>query len=39
MWFRDKDGQEFMKEDVQFCIDFIIETSLKLQEFDFSLKV
>lgn len=26
------------KEDVQFCIDFVIETALRLQEFDYTLK-
>lgn len=28
---------ELRKEDLEFCIDFIIESSLKLQEFDFEL--
>ena len=37
IWFRERDKQEFKKENVQYCFDFIIETTLKLQEFNFSL--
>lgn len=39
IWSRKRDKQEFIKEDVLYCFDFIIETTLKLQEFDFSLNV
>ncbi|MFX0077292.1 MAG: hypothetical protein ACFE96_17765 [Candidatus Hermodarchaeota archaeon] len=37
-WLRDKGDRDFKKEDVQFCLEFIIETSLKLQEFEFTLE-
>lgn len=37
VWFRDRSEQDFKKVDVQYCFDFIINASLKLQEFDFSL--
>ncbi|MCX5996822.1 MAG: hypothetical protein NTV42_04220, partial [Chloroflexi bacterium] len=26
------------KEDAQFCIDFVVESAIKLQEFDYSLE-
>jgi len=27
-----------IKEDVQFCIDFVIESAITLQEFDFTIE-
>jgi len=36
-WFGGRDKAEFKKEDVEYCISFIIEYALKLQEFDFEM--
>jgi len=37
MWFSKKDKTDFKKEDVEYCIEFVIESALKLQEFDFEI--
>ena len=36
-WFNEKE-REFTNEQVEFCFNFIIESALKLQEFDFEVK-
>ena len=36
--FENLKGENFNKNDLDFCINFIVETSLKLQEFDFEYK-
>jgi hypothetical protein len=35
---RFRDEKSLRKEDAQFCIDFVLESALKLQEFDYSLE-
>ena len=37
MWLSGRDKMDFKREDVEYCIDFIIESALKLQEFDFEI--
>jgi hypothetical protein len=37
--FYTREGMTLSKEDLEFCINFIIESALKLQEFDFELKI
>jgi hypothetical protein len=34
----ERNNNTISNEDVQFCIDFVVETALKLQEFDYTLK-
>lgn len=34
---RSRNQEEAAAEDVRFCIDFVVETAIKLQEFDYSL--
>ena len=36
-WFGGWDKAEFKKEDVEYCINFVIDSALKLQEFDFEI--
>ncbi len=37
IWFSKKDISDFKKEDVEYCITFVIESALKLQDFDFEI--
>ena len=37
MWFAGRDKIDFKKDDVEYCIEFVIESALKLQEFDFEI--
>jgi len=37
--FYTREGMTLSKEDLEFCINFIIESALKLQEFDFELNI
>ncbi len=36
-WRSRRDQMDFKKEDVEYCIEFVIESALKLQEFDFEI--
>lgn len=35
---RKSEGKKWTKENCQFCIDFVVETALNLQEFDFDIE-
>lgn len=37
MWFAGRDKRDFKKEDVEYCIKFVIESTFKLYEFDFEI--
>jgi hypothetical protein len=37
--FYTREGMTLSKEDLEFCINFIIESALKMQEFDFELNI
>lgn len=37
MWLSRRDKMDFKKDDVEYCIEFVIESALKLQEFDFEI--
>jgi len=37
MWFAGRDKRDFKKEEVEYCIKFVIESALKLYEFDFEI--
>jgi len=37
MWFAGRDKMDFKKDDIEYCIEFVIESALKLQEFDFEI--
>lgn len=37
VWFSGRDKMDFKKADVEYCIEFVIESSLKIQEFDFEI--
>lgn len=36
-WTTERDNNDFKKEDVEYCMNFIIESGLKLQEFDLEI--
>jgi len=37
IWLSKKDISDFKKEDVEYCMTFVIESALKLQDFDFEI--
>ncbi len=37
LWLINRDKMDFKKDDVEYCIEFVIESALKLQEFDFEI--
>ncbi len=37
MWFAGREKKDFQKDDVEYCIEFVIESALKIQEFDFEI--
>jgi len=37
--FYSREGMTLSKEDLEFCVNFIIESALKMQEFDFELNI